>query len=662
MTKAMGQGGLSAPTLKSGMPSFLSFRFVWPSWASWAFALRTWIAMMAALYVAFWLQLQNAYSAAVCVGILALPTRGQAFEKALYRTAGTLLGFLAALVMAGLFNSTRDLFILAFAAWMGACGYIASFFDGNRAYGAVLSGYTAAIVALTNIDVPQSSFMTGVDRCAAILTGVLAIMVVNDLFDTPEILPGLSLQLEAAHGRIMAAARKMISDRSVDAGEPGDILKTIAGFRTEIAALRVESTDGRNRAGAARIAVAAMARQIAAMRIMAAALHGLNESADNRADAFLEQLDHAVANGEMPALSRDARDNESFIAASAASEFVAQSRRVTSSLDQMRTGGEVVHAPDLPRVLAREASFQNGLRLFLAVLIGCVLLILAGWPSLSNAMTMFSAIAGISVTSPSPQTFAKNAAIAMLTAIVLVGITEFLILDGADAFPMLALGWAPAIIGAGLLASSGNPKCAPVGSLMLVFMPLLLLPSNPQNYDPQMFLSTASLNIVSVVLLLVTVAVLLPTTDDRRQTWLLRTLGRDFRQALTEKMLPGNPDEVAFRNADRDYQIESLQQANLCHDTPDVRKMLCRSELTSLAWSMRLALQHDPGADEEGRVALATADPSRLSALAIRLRDRSGSVREHDIDRCNWAAALSARMAALIERSPNEIAALKTGF
>ena len=49
----------------------------------WSFALRTWLAMMAALYAAFWLQLESASSAAVCVGILALQTRGQAYEKAL---------------------------------------------------------------------------------------------------------------------------------------------------------------------------------------------------------------------------------------------------------------------------------------------------------------------------------------------------------------------------------------------------------------------------------------------------------------------------------------------------------------------------------------------------------------------------------------------------
>ena len=38
--------------------------------SAWAFALRTWAAMMLALYVAFWLQLENGYIAAFTVGSL----------------------------------------------------------------------------------------------------------------------------------------------------------------------------------------------------------------------------------------------------------------------------------------------------------------------------------------------------------------------------------------------------------------------------------------------------------------------------------------------------------------------------------------------------------------------------------------------------------------
>jgi uncharacterized membrane protein YccC len=63
--------------------------------SAWAFALRIWAAMMVALYAAFWLQLESASSAAVTVGILALQTRGQAYQKAVYRVLATIIGVVA---------------------------------------------------------------------------------------------------------------------------------------------------------------------------------------------------------------------------------------------------------------------------------------------------------------------------------------------------------------------------------------------------------------------------------------------------------------------------------------------------------------------------------------------------------------------------------------
>ena len=89
--------------------------------SAWAFALRTWAAMMLALYVAFWLQLENGYIAAFTVGILSLQTRGQAYQKALYQLLMTVVGVVASIVIAGLLAQARDLFVIAYAIWLGLC-------------------------------------------------------------------------------------------------------------------------------------------------------------------------------------------------------------------------------------------------------------------------------------------------------------------------------------------------------------------------------------------------------------------------------------------------------------------------------------------------------------------------------------------------------------
>src|SRR5712664_4074130 len=117
--------------------------------STWAFALRIWAAMMVALYAAFWLQLESAASAAVTVAILARPTRGQAYQKAVYRVLATIIGVVASFAIAGLFPQNRSLFVIGFAGWLGLCVYVGGLLDGNRAYSGILSGYTVALVAVT---------------------------------------------------------------------------------------------------------------------------------------------------------------------------------------------------------------------------------------------------------------------------------------------------------------------------------------------------------------------------------------------------------------------------------------------------------------------------------------------------------------------------------
>src|SRR3981189_89087 len=139
--------------------------------SAWAFALRIWAAMMIGLYAAFWLQLESASSAAVTVGVLALQTRGRVSQKAVYRVLATIIGVVASFVIAGLFPQTRELFVIGFAGWLGLCVCGGGVLDANRAYGAILSGYTVAQVAVTQIDAPQNIFLSGINRGAAIVVG-----------------------------------------------------------------------------------------------------------------------------------------------------------------------------------------------------------------------------------------------------------------------------------------------------------------------------------------------------------------------------------------------------------------------------------------------------------------------------------------------------------
>src|ERR1700704_2509538 len=166
----------------------------------WAYAFRVSLAAVVALYVAFWLQLGGASSAAVTVAILAQPTCGAARAKAANRIAATLIGATMSVVIAGLFPGERIGMLGAFVCWICICVFVASYLRGYQAYAAVLSGYTVAIITLVNIDTPQNVFTTMTDRMAAIAIGILSVTLINDVFGSPLVWRGLDCPMSEIWG------------------------------------------------------------------------------------------------------------------------------------------------------------------------------------------------------------------------------------------------------------------------------------------------------------------------------------------------------------------------------------------------------------------------------------------------------------------------------
>ena len=146
------------------------------------FALRTTISVLLSYLVSFWLQLDSASSAGICVAIVAQATPGMALSKAYWRMGGTVLGCVVALAVVGGFGQDRTMLLWAFCAWLGACTAVASLLRDFRAYGAVLAGYTVGIIAVSDVDAPSRAFDSAVNRGAAIAVGIVSVAVVNELF------------------------------------------------------------------------------------------------------------------------------------------------------------------------------------------------------------------------------------------------------------------------------------------------------------------------------------------------------------------------------------------------------------------------------------------------------------------------------------------------
>ena len=537
-----------------------------PKPAAWAFGLRIWLAMMLALYAAFWLQLDSASSAAVGVAILAQPKRGQALSKALYRFLGTLVGGGVAILLMALFAQDRVLLLVGFTLWLGLCVFVAQFLQDTRAYGAMLSGYTVAIIAVAHIDAPQTTFDAAVGRIAAIAVAIVTITFINDALASPSTWQGLRPRLADAFAAAKAFAREALIH-----GDPGPertaaLIRKIAPMRADAGAIAGELDDGVNRAAGARSAIAALYVLAAASRALAAAMarlptpdplvreaHALalrsvsdDASAEDlaRDGARLRDLvDERLASGERP-----------LDAVMALQRALDVANAATFAEDGLRALGDG-HKPLRDVALPTHRDFQVALRAAFRVAIAFGLtagfFILAGLPQTSFALVQVAATCALSSVTPDPKKFALGVLIGMPLAALCAGTILFVVLNGNQGFPLLAIAMAPVVFLACFL--SLNPPTFTVGFITLVFTPVLIAPENPQSYDPQTFLMNALLVVIAAIILFLTVRLVLPISASQHRAFALEEARRDLAEALA-----GDGGDATARtslNADRLFQF-----------------------------------------------------------------------------------------------------------
>ena len=596
--------------------------------SAWAFALRTWAAMMLALYVAFWLQLENGYIAAFTVGILSLQTRGQAYQKALYQLLMTVVGVVVSIIIAGLLAQARDLFVIAYAIWLGLCVYVGGLLDGNRAAGVVLAGFTVAFVAVSQIDSPQSIFLTGVDRGAGIAVGIVALALVNDVFLAPNLHTILSAKLAAVHQRVRTFALAILRGESADPVQSANLLREITALHPDISALVIEFSAGWARGAAGRTASVALVAEVSAAGALASLLA-----------ATLPSLRSALARALANAPGEDSRalrlhmqqhmqagdaDAHDALFACHALDLLTEDQRAQEAIEDLEADRRPPCHVRTPIYRSRRAAARNGLRAFLAVLIAAILFSLGGWPFASYGLALTGVFLALSANAPSPRKFAAAAIVAIPIAALLAGVTEFLVLDGVDQFPLLAIGMAPSVLAAALLFTLPNARMSSIGFLVLVYFPLLLSPANPQDYNPETYLYRSFLAITAVILLFAVLWTILPASDDLRRRWYLKSARAELRDLLAGRRSRHRDDDALFRDADRIGQLAALQPADGDERRDDLRQALNIFGLAAAARRIQTALANLSGRTdahllEDGYSALAAADVRRLRAAAAAL-------------------------------------------
>ena len=550
----------------------------------WGHALRIWLAAVTALYVAFWLQLGGASSAAVTVAILAQPTRGAALAKAVNRIAATFIGATMSIVIAGLFPGERVGLLAAFILWMCVCVFVGSYFRGFRAYAAVLSGYTVGIITIVNIDTPQKVFTTMTDRVAAITIGILCVTLINDLFGSPPVWLGLERRITQAWHDVRDYARDVLDGAKDDAERAGMLFAAIAGLRDEVDIVAHDMADGRHRAAGARSAMVALVEIVQQVRLLSLLERG-NPLAVTIRDQCLAALDGNRS--EALALLVRLRDDELSRpdATIAAIGQIQQALRCVESMTQLedgllsvREGSEPARDVRLPHRKEFLFALQNAIRIGIAISAGSLFLVLAGWPASALALMITANLCALSTTMPDPSKVVVAAMVSFALAAVSADIVHFYFLTDSQDFIRLAIAIAPTMIFGCLL--SVNPKIAGIGTTMNIIFLFLLAPSNPQSFNALSFFSQCMFVAFALGVVFLASRLVWPVSELDKQRAVVRATKETLAASVTGKKYSLPALSIALASRIADY-VAAATDKHRPH--PEVLKGLLATNDLSLA-------------------------------------------------------------------------------
>lgn len=628
-----------------------------PDWLATArgpalYALRLWASVCLALYLAFWLQLDNPAWAGGTAAIVCTPQLGASLRKGWFRMIGTVIGAVAIVVLTGLFPQDRIAYLGGLALWCGVCAFGATVLRNFASYSAALAGYTAAIVAADTLGATggasPSVFLLAVDRATEICLGIACAGVVLAGTD----LGGAQRQLAVSFaGLASGIAGRFVRMLSLAGPQSPDTQDERREFARRVIALEPvidqtigESSHIRYHSPVLQSAVSGLLSALNGWRGVAAHLSNLRDDAGRQgAQALLRTIPPELIAAQEPGLSarwladplalRDAcaKAVQSLLALPAATPSLRlladESAKVLAGMAHALDGlALLVDAPGRPsapvlgfRIGVADwlPAFINGARAFLAMAAAALFWVVTAWPN-GGATVAFAAVL-LLLLSPRGDLAYKAAVAASLGAVVTVlcvaGI-KFAVLPALETFTGLCLAIGLVFLPFGfIIAYSKNPAVVAVATVACFFFLLLLSPTNQMNYDMSAFYNSALSIIAGCTIGPIAFRLMPPLAPEPRTRRLLSLTLRDLRR------LAMSPDATSEDWESRVYtrlealpnEAEPLQRAQLLAALPVGAEII---RLREMAPRLGVAAEFDAAFE-------ALAKGSSTIALArLRLIDR----------------------------------------
>ena len=609
------------------------------------FGLRLWVSVCLAMYIAFWLELDEPSWAGTAAAIVCQPTLGASLRKSWFRLVGTVVGGIAIVVLTGCFPQDRVFFFVSLALWGGACAFISTVLPNFASYAAALAGYTAAIIAGNQLGavggLNGDAFVLAVTRVTEIGIGIVSAGVVlagTDLGAARRrlatLVAGLANGIATNFTRTLQAAGPTLPDMRPSRR---DFLRRVIALDPIIDQAVGESSEIRYHSPVLLQAVDGLLATLSGWRAIANHLLWVPldqakgemaivlESLPPNLSSLLDQSDPARWAAD-PVILRsvcEAGINKLVALDVKTPSLRLLADKVAAALagiaDALNGLALLAGDPTLPVRRSRAAfhlrvpdwlpALINGARTLLTILVAAAFWIVTAWPAGAEAIT-FAAISSILFAARADQAyvnasgFLKGICIASMAAAVI----NFAVLPNRETFAAFCLAIGLWLVPAGAVATRW-PNIE-FNYMASYFVPLLA-PTNQLSYDTVQFYNDTLAILSGAGTAALFFCIIPPLTPGFRARRLLTLTLADLRRLARGRSFHDWAGHLHSRLSAMPGEATSLQRAHLLAALSLGTEILRLSSI-SAPFGVRIVLNDALTAIAQGRIAVAIAKLKRL--------------------------------------------------
>jgi uncharacterized membrane protein YccC len=526
------------------------------------FGLRLWASVCLALYVAFWLELDNPFWAGTTAALVCQPHLGASLRKGWYRMIGTSVGAVVIVVLTAWFPQAHAPFLVALALWDAGCALVATLLHNFASYSAALAGYTAAIIAADELGATggpnaDEAFLLAVVRASEICIGIVSAGIILAGTDFGSARRRLATLFAALSAEIACrfTGTLALAGPNLPQTQPArrELARRVIALDPIIDEAKGESSQLRYHSPVLQSAVDGLFAALAGWRTVAVLLARLpGDKARQEAATCLRSAEHGVPAGWMADPVRPRRACETAVRTLIALPASTPSLRLLADhtakvlagiSDALNGMALLVGTP--ARSVPRRRGFQirvpdwlpslvNAGRAFVAIGAVEIFWIATEWPGGANAI-LFAAIVVLLLSPRADQAYAAaiGLTISMALTVAITAIIAFAVLPGLETFEAFSIAIGLYLVPAGaLMAQPWQPPMLRFDTMVMFFIPLLA-PENQMSYDTVQFYNGALAIFTGSGAAAVSFRLLPPLSPAFRTRRLLELALRDLRRLAT---------------------------------------------------------------------------------------------------------------------------------